>query len=568
MRRFRSIVLVVILLWVAWLWFSPSSGPTVAPGSTLVVEISGSYLEAAEPSILSRLLGERRRPFVSILSDLRKAERDDRLKTVVFRIRDLELGWGKAQEIRDAIADLRRAGRKTLAHLELESFQSQKEYYVATAAESIYEAPASRAALVGLAAEYLFLGGMFEKIGVEVEVERIGRFKTAADTFAGHEMSPAHREMVDSLLDSIAGQFVAGIAEGRGLSPDAVRAAIERAPMTAEEMLELGLIDGISQYGELIDSLGSDPVIEDSKYAGVDPASLGFEPVAQFALVYGTGMVLVGKGATSRSGNPVLASDTVSTALRDAAADDAIDAIILRIDSPGGSALASDMVWSAVRAARKTGKPVIASVSDVAASGGYYVAVGADQVIASPGSLTGSIGVFVMRPVLGGMFQKLGIGVQPVTRGAHADLLLASQPLSPESRARLREEVESIYDLFVERVASGRKLSNDRVDELGQGRVWTGEQAAQAGLLDGLGGLRAAVSRAKVMLELDEDADVALITYPPPRSLPEQIGEALGGLRAAALPELPRLVRDLEPWLSALTDRTPALLPPVIVEIR
>jgi protease-4 len=196
------------------------------------------------------------------------------------------------------------------------------------------------------------------------------------------------------------------------------------------------------------------------------------------------------------------------------------------------------------------------------------VAVGADQVLASPGSLTGSIGVFVMRPVLGGMFEKLGIGVQPVTRGAHADLLLASQPLSPASRARLREEVESIYDLFVERVASGRELSNDRVDELGQGRVWTGEQAAESGLLDGLGGLRAAVLRAKVMLELDEDADVALITYPRPRSLPEQLGDALGGLRATALPELPRLVRDLEPWLSALADRTPVLLPPVIVEIR
>ncbi|MBW2373521.1 MAG: S49 family peptidase, partial [Deltaproteobacteria bacterium] len=312
MRRFRSIALVGILLLVAWWWFSPPSGPTVAPGSTLVVEISGSYLEAAAPSLLSRLLGERRRPFVSILSELRKAERDDRLKTVVFRIRDLEVGWGKAQEIRDAIADLRSSGRKTLAYLEVQSFQTQKEYYVATAAESIYEAPASRAALVGLAAEYLFLGGMFEKIGVDVEVERIGRYKTAADTFAGREMSPAHREMVDSLLDSISGQFVAGIAEGRGLSPDAVWAAIESAPMTAEEMLELGLIDGISQYDELIASLGSAPVIEASEYAGVDPASLGFDPVAQFALVYGTGMVLVGKGTTSRSGNPVLASDTVS----------------------------------------------------------------------------------------------------------------------------------------------------------------------------------------------------------------------------------------------------------------
>jgi protease-4 len=205
----------------------------------------------------------------------------------------------------------------------------------------------------------------------------------------------------------------------------------------------------------------------------------------------------------------------------------------------------------------------------VAASGGYYVASAADAIVAPPAGLTGSIGVFVLRPVLRGLLEKLGIGVQPLTRGAHADLLLGSQPLTTESRARLQDEVESIYDLFVERVADGRKLSTERVDELGQGRVWTGAQAAETGLVDEVGGLRVAVGRAKESLDLDPDADVLLVPYPRPKSLAEQVDEVLRGVVASAVPELPlpRLVRDLAPWLAALPEGAPVLLPPFLVEI-
>jgi protease-4 len=266
----------------------------------------------------------------------------------------------------------------------------------------------------------------------------------------------------------------------------------------------------------------------------------------------------------------VLASDTVSAALKEAAEDDGISAIIFRIDSPGGSALASDLVWRATQQAREAGKPLIASFSDVAASGGYYVAAGADAIVAPAGSLTGSIGVYVLRPVLRGLLDKLGIGVEALTRGAHADLLLVSRPLTAETRERLREEIESVYELFVERVAAGRDMSTERVDQLGRGRVWTGIQAMESGLIDEVGGLRTAVARAKASLGLDPDADVSLIAYPQPQSLAEQIDEALRGIAASSAPQLPlpAFARDLLAWLVAAPEGAPALLPPFFVEIR
>lgn len=569
MRRLRR-VLVALIVFTAIYWLLvPSRGPSVESGSVLVLELSGDYVEAAEPPLVARLLGDRYQSFASLLSELRKASRDKRLAGVVLRIRNLGVGWAKAQEIRDEIKALRAAGMRAIAYLEVESTGSNLEYYVATSAEEVHVAPAAHVSLVGLAAEYLFLGGLWEKLGIELEVERIGRYKTAADVYAGTEMTEAFREMANDLLDSIDQQFVGGIAEGRGLEPDAVRRAIDAAPVSGEQMRALRLVDGVSFLDQVVARLGAGPVVQGRDYAAIDPRSLGIDPVARFALVYGTGAVTPGSGSLSPAGSPVLASDTVSKALRDAAEDPEIDAIIFRVDSPGGSPLAADSVWRATRRARESGKPLIASFSDVAASGGYYVAVGADAIVASPATLTGSIGVFLIRPVVRGLLDKLGIGVATLTRGRSADVLLASQALSPESRERLRQEVASIYELFVERVAEGRKLKLERVDALGRGRVWTGAQAAERGLVDAVGGLREAALRAKLALGLRPDADVALEPFPKPRSLAEQVEEALRRVSLASQPglPLPRLARSLEQWLAGFADAAPGLVPPVLVEI-
>jgi protease-4 len=569
MRRLVRVVSVLsvgfLLIWLLW----PAAGPRIEPGSTLVLEIAGEYVEAAEAPLLSRMLGDERRPFPALLSEMRKAERDERLKTVVLRIGPLQVGWGKAQEIREAIRSLSEAGRRTIAYVELAGFGANLEYYVSTAADEIHFAPGTRAPVVGLAAEFLFLGGLWEKLGVELEVERIGRYKTAADFIAGREMSDAHREMAGSLLDSIDAQFIEGIARGRDLDETFVRQAIDQAPFEPSVMLGLGLIDAVSFYDELIDAQGGS-VVKSAEYAQIDPASVGFKPGARFALVYGSGSVVDGRGSTNRSGDPVLASLTVSQAIEDAAEDDGVQAIIFRIDSPGGSALASDLVWRAVARARASGKPVIASFSDVAASGGYYVACGADEIVAPAGAITGSIGVVVLRPVLGGLFDKLDIGFETMTRGARADLLLSSRRLSSESRAVLRSETESVYALFVSRVAAGRSLDVERVDGIGRGRVWTGAQAAEIGLIDAVGGLRVAVRRGAAALGLDPETDVVLVPYPPPKSLAEELNEALRRVAIRAAPELPLsgVADRLRRWLASVPFDAPALLPPFVVEIR
>jgi protease-4 len=296
---------------------------------------------------------------------------------------------------------------------------------------------------------------------------------------------------------------------------------------------------------------------------------VGFAPVARFALDYGSGAVVTGKGTVSRSGAPVLASETVSRALRDAAEDDEIAGIVFRVDSPGGSALASDIVWNATRSAAENGKPLIVSFSDVAASGGYYVATGADAIVASPGTITGSIGVVVLRPVLRGLFEKLDIGFATLSRGEHSDIASSLHPLSEGSRERIATEVRSIYDLFVERVATGRNLTPERVHELGQGRVWTGEQALASGLVDELGGLRAATRRAKQAAGLDADADVALIPFPRPKPLVVQLNEVMRATAAAATPSLPlpQLAKRALEWAASVPDGAPAYLPPFAFDI-
>ncbi len=563
-------LLAVLLLALGALLLWGDRGPSIADGSLLVVDVEGEYLEASSAPLAARLLGAERRPLAALLSELAKAERDDRIDTVVFRIRPLGIGWAKAQEIRNAMRRVGEGERRTVAYLELESFAANLEYYVATGAEEIRVAPGSLGPVLGLAAEYLFFGALFEKLGVDVEYERVGEYKSAVETFAEEKMSTAAREMANSLLDSIETQFVAGIAESRELPTSVVREAIDHAPGAPAELLERGFVDEVGTFQELLEERGEPPLVTQEEYAGVPLEDVGFAPQKRIALIYGSGMVVVGDGDVSPRGSLVAASTTLARALDDASEDPEIAAIVLRVDSPGGSALASDIVWRAARRARGRGKPLVASFSDVAASGGYYFSSIADRIVAEPASITGSIGVFVLRPVLGDLFARLGVGVAVLTRGAHADLQLASKPLSPGTRRRLRALVQEAYGTFLARVSEGRELPKERVDALGRGRVYTGEQAADAGLVDVLGGLREAVDEAKREAGIDPEADVELVPYPPPRPLAEQLTELLGAsVRAGELRELlPARLGSVAELLLELPSGAPVLVPPLFPTIR
>lgn len=555
-RRGRAwlwiLVLVLVGLGFGW-WSERRLVPAVQSGSVLVVDLRGDYVDQPINPVLERLLGRGEKSLVSLLSLLAKAERDPRIAAVVLRIGDLHVGWGRAEEIRGAVHRLTKSGKHTLAQLEVEGF-GNAEYFVATAAERISITPASRNPLVGLAGEYMFLGGLFEKLGVQIEYERIGRYKSAVEAYAKKGMSEANREMSNSLMDSVEGRFVEAIAAARSLTPAQVRTAIDEGPTSPEQKRKLGLVDDVAYFDAARSRFGDRPILKAADYAKVPAEDVGFSSQARFALITGAGPVLSGEGSMGRSGQPVMAAGTLARAFAEAADDADVRAIIFRIDSPGGSAMASDLIWKAVRDAQAKGKKVVVSMSDYAASGGYYAACGADRIVSQPTTYTGSIGVFVLRPVVGGLLKKLGIGVVDLRRGAHADMLLSAEPLTPETRALVRRHVRGIYDLFVSRVAKGRKMSIEQVDAIGRGRVWTGAQALDNGLVDSLGGLRDAVVEAKILVGLDPDADVSLVPYPSPKSLAVQLAEALGGsvhARAggALLGQLPAPVQD---WLTLL----------------
>jgi protease-4 len=309
--------------------------------------------------------------------------------------------------------------------------------------------------------------------------------------------------------------------------------------------------------------------VKQEDWAAVDPASLGVKPEATFALISGAGMVVTGEGGFTPTGDRVMAADSFVRAVHDAVDDDEVRALLVRIDSPGGSPLASDLMWRALRDARAAGKPVVVSMSDVAASGGYYVASAADTIVSHASTLTGSIGVFVIRPSLGGLLEKAGVTVETMQRGARADLLFGSQPLTAGAREVLKKDVEGVYEQFVARVAEGRGMDPDEIKRVGGGRVWTGAQALEIGLVDELGGLYEAAAAAKRAVHLDPDAPVALKMFPAEPTLAEQLTQLLRGaqLRGASLPLdlLPRELRDLQTLATQLPLGAPLLVPPSLV---
>ena len=569
-RKLRVVAVVFVLIAVVSYFFRSESGVTIEPGSTLVIEIEGNYVEASGAPWLATLLGEAERPFAGLLTTLALAERDDRLRNVVVVIRPLQIGWGKAEEIRAALGRLRTAGRNTIAYLDMSSLSANLEYFIASAADEVYLTPAGSAPVIGLAANYFFLGGLWEKLGVSFDIGKAGKYKSAVESLTAEEMSSASKEMANALLDSISDLFIESIMQGRNKTREEALAIIDRGPMMEAGLRETGLVDRVEYLDAVLSGLDA-PVVEALDYASVTPEALGFSPVASVALIYGTGNVVQGWASQAPARGPVFASRTASQAIHNAAIDPSIDAIILRIDSPGGSALASEQIWRSVEKARDEGKPIIASFSDVAASGGYYAAVGADEIVSNAGAYTGSIGVFAVRPVLGPALAEIGIDSQSLIRGRHANILATSEPLSEEGRARLQSVVLEIYRVFTTRVSNGRELPLERVDEIAQGRVWTGAQAYEIGLVDRLGGLHEALAAVREKLDLDPKADVALVSFPAPRGLAEELASLFQmkldpfdmGMRL-----FPRAFRPVQHWLGQVSFDEPLAILPVWVEMR
>jgi protease-4 len=535
-RRLRWLIALVLLFFAGRFVVQRFlGGPTIATGSYLLLDIRGEYVEAPPDDVLGRLTGAGARSLYHLLAALHAAADDDRIAGIIARIGPLGIGWAKAQDIRDGFAEFRRSDKPLLALLEQEAAGSNLEYYVASAAERIYLSPAATAPLTGLASQFVFLGGVWEKLDVDLTVEKIREYKTMGDMLANKEMTAAHREMANSLLDSIDDQFVGAIAEARRLDAKVVRNLIEECPVSPANYESAGLSDGTKYLEALHEALGGEqtPLIELDEYAEADMSGGFSQP--RVAVVYAVGAIVAGESGTTLSGQ-IVGADTLRDALQEAADDDSVRAVVLRVDSPGGSALASDLIWRATQRVRDK-KPLIVSMSDVAGSGGYYIATGADRIVAQPGTLTGSIGVVFARPSVPRLLANLGVNTETITRGKFAYLNDITTPLEREGRAKLVAEMEHIYEQFVDRVSKGRSLSTAEVDEIGRGRAWTGAQAMDNKLVDALGGFYAAIDVAKEAAGIEPEQEVELAFYPEHKPLITRVAELLSGEAAAHLPE-------------------------------
>ena len=551
------VVLIIGIIAIA-LFADTLGRPSVPDNSVLVLSVSGALPDYVPEDQLTKALGiGQQQSFTSLMTQIRKAKVDNRIGGVLLDINFPGIGWGKADELRDAITDLRGSGKPVYAYLEI---GTNREYYIATAAEKIFVAPPGDLYINGFAAEAMFYKGSLDKLGVEADVIQIGpKYKNAPDAYTRKEMSDGQREVINALLDEYFTRFTTAIAETRKKSVDDVKALVDNAPYTATQAKTQGLIDD-AIYREQVDEqfktrLGykSDDklrTIRGSQYRDIPSDSLGLNKGERVAVIYASGAINVGRSSSGPINGEMVGSDTIVTAVNDAANDKSIKAIVLRVDSPGGSALASDLMWYALENA-KAKKPVVVSMGDVAASGGYYIACNANKIVAQPSTVTGSIGVFMGKPVVKGLYDWLGVTNEYVMRGKNAGLFRETEKWTPEERAKMVDQTNSIYfDNFIPKVAKGRNKTVEDANTLGQGRVWTGTQAKQSGLIDEFGGLEKAIEIAKQLANLPADKDVKRVIFPEPRPFLETLfgGDASAQTReeqtrAAILEALPADVR-------------------------
>jgi len=506
--------------------FESMGKPDVPDNSVLVLRVSGSLPDYAPDDPTARLFGvSQPQSFTSLLTQLRKAKVDNRVGGVLLDIDFPQIGWGKAEELREAIKEFRTSGKPIYSYMEI---GMNKEYYIATATEKVYMPPSGDLYINGFAAEAMFYKGSLDKLGIEAEVIQRGpKYKSAPDQYTKKTMGEGQKEVINALLDEYFGRLKNGIAEARGKTPEDVAALIDNAPYHADEAKQLALLDDAlyrdQVYEQLKTKLGYKAedklrTISGSEYREIPSDTLGLNTGEKVAVIYASGAINMGSSSKSPFGGEMVGADTIVKAVNDAAEDNSIKAIVLRVDSPGGSALASDLMWHALENA-KAKKPVVVSMGDVAASGGYYIACNANKIVAEPTTVTGSIGVFMGKPVMKGFYDWLGITNEYVMRGKNAGIFRETEKWTSDERAKMESQADKIYfNDFLPKVAKGRNKTTEEVNTLGQGRVWTGTQAKQNGLIDEFGGLEKAIEIAKQLANLPADKDVRRIAYPEPRS--------------------------------------------------
>jgi len=525
---------------VVTLWVVVGREPSVSSNSTLVMRLNTDLREAAPDDVVRQVLSGAPPPTLrTVVDDLRKAKVDKRIGAVLIRPSQLSAPfWGKVQEVRDAILDYRRSGKPAIAFLD---YADDRAYYLATACDRIFLMPTSQVDLNGLATYEVFVRGTLDKIGAYPDFLHVGQYKTAANQLTETGYTPAHREMSESLNRDMYDQLVRGVAEGRKKTEEDIRALIDNGPFLAADALKAGLVDELAYEDQIDDKMklpgGKLRRLEQKDYSKISLTSLGLNRGPKIAVIQAVGAIVSGESGFDAINGAVLGSETLIRNIRDARADGSVKAIVLRVDSPGGSAIASDAIWRELALTRDENpkRPLVASMSDLAASGGYYIAMAAPYIVSQPGTLTGSIGVITGKIVTGGTWQKVGANIESVHNGKNAEINSPARPFNESERAKVQAGIDAFYDTFVEKAAQSRHMPPEKLNSLAQGRVWTGRQAKQVGLVDALGGLDAALAVAKQRAGIAPDASVEVVFYPPKRSVYEMIAQSFKSETSAAL---------------------------------
>jgi protease-4 len=521
----------------------------VADGSTLVFKLEGEVPEKSQPEIPLPMFQDQTPLTVEQVWDtFRKAAADSRITGIIFEPRGLEMGWAKMQEIHDEILQFKKSGKPIISFLRS---PSAREYYLACATDKIFLAPEDSLDLKGLRVEAVFIKNTFDKLGIHADVIHAGKYKDAGDMLTQTSMTPETHEVLDQILDQYYGNLIDTVAQGRKKQRDAVRAIIDQGPFMANEALANGLIDAFGYEDQAADDMkirlkqAELTKLSAKAYSKTPPLSGGVN--RRVALVIGEGEITRGSGNSSSDDQGITAAGFIKL-LKQVEDDSSIRGAIIRVDSPGGDGVASDDILHEAKNLSKK-KPVVISMSDLAASGGYFISMTGDPIVAYPNTLTGSIGVIFARISLHGLYDKIGVNKQMLKRGQFADLDSDYAPLNDEQRQKISGQIDAFYKSFVSRVADGRKKTFDQIEPIAQGRVWLGAQAKQNGLVDELGGLDRAVELVRQRAHFAASDRITLVPFPGKRSildmlfgradesnaLESKLEQVLGNLPVAAL---------------------------------
>jgi protease IV len=554
-RRAIVIIILVAFFVVLVLVASRPKALRLPSNAVLVIDAMGQIEEQRAPDIFSAFSGTSTPVLHDYLDVIDTAAKDSRITGLVVRIAPLETGWGKLEEIRAHLLRFRKSGKPSICYLGYDGV-GNPEYFLASACQQVWLVPTAPVSIRGMMAEALFLRGTLDKLKIVPEFYHIAEYKTAGNTFTEKKFTPAHKEEVEGLLHSVYEQYLTDTSKARDMSSAQFEALVNRGPFSSKDAVANKVVDRLGYWDQLQTYFKKD-------VKGWNPISLNrYRPYVKndgrtrIAVVHATGLIVSGDSGTTPGGGFVMGGDSVASDIREARQDSEIKAIVLRVDSGGGSVVGSEVIRREVELANNV-KPVVVSMSDVAASGGYWIAAPARKIVADPDTITGSIGVLIGKLNISGLYNLLGISTDYIATSDNATLFSDQQSFSPAQRAYIEKSLNETYTDFTKGVAAGRKMRVEAVDKVGKGRVWSGAQAKQLGLVDELGGLDKAIEIAKQLSHIPADESVHIVRYPEEKTFFEQLLEREKDTNMSEKQSLESIVRHVVSQMEPVQARMP-----------